>query len=141
MKLLVDTNVFLEFFLKRENHDSVFAFFECAAERKNQTCVSAMSLRDFGYIMHKYVHDIELTKKLQLQVYEMSSKVVSSSADAAIESIYSEASDYEDSMQMIVAEESMCDAIITLDKKGFKESKLPVFTPKEITEIWLKSSR
>ena len=138
MRLLVDTNVYLEYFLKREKHDLVFAFFQRAAERRNQTCITAMSLRDFGYIMHKYVHDNELTKRLQLRVYEMTSKVINTSADAAIESIYSENNDYEDSQQMIAAEEAMCDAIITFDRTGFKESKLPVYTPDEILDIWEK---
>ena len=59
MRLLIDTNVYLEFFLKRENYDSVFAFFQYAARRNTQTCVSAMSLRDFGYTMHKFLHDNE----------------------------------------------------------------------------------
>ena len=141
MRLLIDTNVYLEFFLKREHHDIVFTFFQYASERRNQTCVSAMSLRDFGYIIHKYVQDNDLTKKLQLKVYEMTSKVINTSADAAIESIYSEAKDYEDSLQMIAAEEAMCDAIITFDKSGFKKSRLPVFTPKEILDVWNKSNK
>ena len=136
MRLLVDTNVYLEYFLKREKHDVVFAFFKKALERKNQTCVTAMSLRDFGYIIHKYVHDNEMTKRLQLQVYEMTSKVISTTADAAIESIYSENKDFEDSQQMIAAEEAMCTAIITFDKTGFKDSRLPVYTPDEILNIW-----
>ena len=93
MRLLIDTNIYLEYFLKRERHGIVFAFFKKAAERRNQTYVTAMSLRDFGYIMHKYVHDSELTKKLQLRVYEMTSKVINTTADAAIESIYSESKD------------------------------------------------
>ena len=67
----------------------------------------------------------------------MASKVIDISADAAIESLYSDANDYEDSLQLIAAEESMCDAIITFDKKGFTKSKLPVFTPSEILNIWL----
>ena len=117
MRLLIDTNVYLEFFLKRENYDSVFAFFQYAARRNTQTCVSAMSLRDFGYTMHKFLHDNDLTKKLQLKVYEMTSKVINTSADAAIESLYSEATDYEDSLQTVAAEESMCDAIVTFNKK------------------------
>lgn len=138
MRLLIDTNVYLEFFLKRENCDSVFAFFQYAARRNNQTFVSAMSLRDFGYIMHKYLHDNNLTKKLQLKVYEMTSKVINTSADAAIESLYSEATDYEDSLQTVAAEESMCDAIVTFNKKDFENSKLPVFTPNELIQIWNK---
>ena len=138
MRLLIDTNVYLEFFLKRENYDSVFGFFQYVARRNTQTCVSAMSLRDFGYIMHKYLHDNDLTKKLQLKVYEMTSKVINTSADAAIESLYSEAADYEDSLQTVAAEESMCDAIVTFNKKDFENSKLPVFTPNELIQIWNK---
>lgn len=136
MRLLIDTNVYLEFFLKRENYDAVFTFFQYVAKRHNQTYVSAMSLRDFGYIMHKYLRDKNLTQKLQLKVYEMTSKVVNTSADAAIESLYSETTDYEDSLQTVAAEESMCDAIVTFNKKDFEKSKIPVFTPNELIQIW-----
>ena len=100
-----------------------------------------MSMRDFGYMMHKYLHDNDLTKKLQLQVYEMTSKVVNTSADAAIESIYNDVGDYEDSMQMIAAEEAMCDAIITFNKKDYEKSKVPAFTPQEMIEVWEKQKR
>ena len=138
MRLLIDTNVYLEFFLKRENYDAVFTFFQYAAKRHNQTCVSAMSLRDFGYTMNKYLHDTNLTKRLQLKVYEMTSMVINTSADAAIESLYLETNDYEDSLQTVAAEESMCDAIVTFNKKDFSNSKIPVFTPNELIQIWNK---
>lgn len=138
MRLLIDTNVYLEFFLKRDNYDAVFAFFQHAARRHTQTCVSAMSLRDFGYIIHKNLHDNDITKKMQLKVYEMTSKVISTSADAAIESLYSETNEYEDSLQAVVAEEAMCDAIVTYNKKDFEKSKLPIFTPNELIQIWNK---
>ena len=141
MRLLIDTNVYLEYFLKRENHNEVFTFFRNALEHRNQTCITAMSLRDFGYVMQKYLHNNDLTKRLLLQVYEMTSKVINTSADAVIESIYSEVKDYEDSLQMIAAEEAMCTAIITYNKKDFEKSKVPVFTPKEMCELWNKENR
>ena len=139
MRLLVDTNVYLEFFLKRKNFDTAMKFFLVASERKNQTCITAMALRDFGYVIHKYLHDKEETKRWQLKVYEMTNKVINTTADAAIESIYTENKDYEDSLQMIAAEEAMCDAIITYNKKDYQQSKLPVFTPEEMLDIWRKS--
>ena len=139
MRYLVDTNVLLELFLIREKHDSVQSFFVNALIRKNQTYVSAMSLRDFGYFIHKNVHDTEKTKIMLMRLHEMISKVVDTTADAAIESIYSENNDYEDSMQMITAEEAMCDAIITFNKKDFEQSKLPVFTPEEMLDIWSRN--
>ena len=136
MKVLVDTNVYLELLLKRENYQAVSKFFYLALLKRNQTFVTAMSLRDIGYVVHRCIHDNETTKQLQLQVYSMTSKVLSTSADCAIESLYSDNSDYEDSLQMLAAEEAMLDAIVTFNKKDFSTSKIPVFTPIEICEHW-----
>ena len=141
MRLLVDTNVFLEHILQREKKQEAYDFFYLAAIRRNQTVVTSMSLRDIGYAIHKRFHDENKTRQMQIEIYGLVSKVISTSADAAIDSLYSDNNDYEDAMQAIAAEEAMCDAIITFDKKGFKQAKLPVFTPGEICEIWLKSNK
>ena len=138
MRLLVDTDVLLELLLKREHFENVFNFFYQANIHKEQTCATAMSFRDIGYVLNKQLHDPKKTRLIQLQAYEMISKVINTSADAAIESIYSDVNDYEDSLQMIAAEEAMCTAIITYNKKDFEKSKLPVYTPEEMCEIWSK---
>ena len=136
MRLLVDTNVFLEFLLKRENYAHVDKFFYYANLYKNQIFITSMSMRDIGYVVRKSIHNNEMTRKLQIAAYSMVSKVISISSDSAIESLYSCFDDYEDSIQYYAAEESMCDAIVTYNKKDFKESKLPIFTPEEIYIIW-----
>ena len=141
MKLLIDTNVFLEYFLHRENYHAVDKFFFLVAKRYNQTFVTSMSLRDIGYTLHRYLHDEEKTRKAQLQVYSMVSKVVGVSADAAIDSLYSDAKDYEDALQIRAAEEAMCMAIITFNKRDYLKANIPVFTPMEICDIWLKENR
>ena len=138
MRILVDTNVYLEFLLARERYEIAKSFFSKAALHKNQTFVTSISLRDIEYIAHRTLHDSNLSKKIQFHAYKMTSKVAPISADAAIESLYSDNSDYEDSLQINAAEESMVDAIVTFDKKGYKESKLPVYTPEEIVTIWDK---
>ena len=43
--------------------------------------------------------------------------------------------DYEDSLQIVAAEEAMCDAIVTFNKKDFELSKVPVFTPEEMINL------
>ena len=136
MKLLVDTNVLLEFLLKREKYDLVSNFFYLANLKANQTFITSMSMRDIGYIVHKYNHDNSKTKQIQILLYSMITKVIPISADNAIESLYSDISDYEDSLQSFAAEEAMCDAIITFNKKDFAGSRIPVFTPDEICKIW-----
>ena len=140
MRVLVDTNVYIELFLKRENYQSVFKFFYLAALNKNQTCLTSMSLRDIGYIIHRSVHNESVSKQLQSEAYSMTSKVINTTADAAIDSLYSDMTDFEDSMQSRAAKEAMCDAIISFNKKDFKSSNLPVFTPMEICEIWSKEN-
>ena len=136
MRLLVDTNVYLEHLLGRERYDMARSFFQTALSRKNQLLITSMSLRDIEYLYHKKCHSKEQTRKMLVAIYSMVYKVVSTSADAAIESLFNDAKDYEDSLQTIAAEEEMCDAIITFNKNDFKSSKVPVFTPQELLNIW-----
>lgn len=138
MKVLVDTNVFLEYFLRRENYRDVDKFFLLAAKQYNQTFVTSMSLRDIGYTLHRYLHDERKTREAQLQVYSMVSKVVGVSADAAIDSLYSDAKDFEDALQIRAAEEAMCMAIVTFNKRDYQKANIPVFTPMEICDLWSK---
>lgn len=140
MKILVDTNVYLEMLLNREKSEDAFAFFQQSLLRHNQIVMTSMTIRDIDYIVHKYTHDINKTRILLNKAYSMTSKVIPISEDTAIESIYSESADLEDTMQALAAEESMCDAIVSFDKRGFSDSKIPVFTPEEICEIWSKDN-
>ena len=137
MNVLVDTNVFLEFLLKREHYKNAVEFFNLSYLKHNKTYITAISLRDIEYIVHHQVHDSEISKKIQHKAYEMVSKVISTSADVAIESLF-EDGDYEDLLQMNAAEEAMVDAIITFNKSDFKNSRIPILTPEEINSIWKK---
>ena len=138
MKVLVDTNVFLEQLLHRERCGDVDRFFYLAAKKYNQTFVTSMSIRDIGYVIHRLVHDETKARRAQLEVYCMVSKVVGVSADAAIDSIYSDAKDFEDALQVRAAEEAMCIAIVSFNKKDYQKANIPVFTPAEICELWAK---
>ena len=139
MKVLVDTNVFLEQLLHREKYDEVDKFFFLAAKQYNQMYITSMSLRDIGYALHRQRHSEEEARKAQFQVYSMVSKVIGVSADAAINSLFSDAKDFEDALQVNAAEEAMCMAIVTLNKKDYVKANIPVFTPQEICEIWSKN--
>ena len=132
MRLLVDTNVYLEHILDREKYEVARNFFKTALFRKNQLVITSMSLRDIEYLYQKKCHDRELTRKMLSGIYSTVYKVIPTTADAAIESIYNDVKDYEDSLQIVAAEESMCDAIVTFNKKDFEQSKVPVFTPEEM---------
>lgn len=139
MRVLVDTNIFLDFFLQRGQEGSTAKeFFYLCKKYRHQIFVSAMSLRDIGYIAQRYFQSSEKGKEIQRAVYSMCSKVASTTNDSAIDSLYSDVDDFEDSLQIDTAREIMADAIITNNKVDFKKSRVPAYTSREIVDIWNK---
>ena len=57
MKVLIDTNIYLELFLGRESKELVKKLFYLAYINNNQTFVTTQTLRDIEYILRHYVHD------------------------------------------------------------------------------------
>ena len=136
MRILVDTNVFLDFFLQRDIKGlEAKEFFINCKKGKHQIYVTSMSIRDIGYVAHRYLKDNSKTRQIQLATYEMCSKIVGISSDCAIESIYSEIRDFEDSLIIEAAKESLSDLIITSNIEDFENSHFLVWTPKEFNEV------
>ena len=133
MRLLVDTNVFLDYLLRREDKwKDALKFFIWCRENKNQTFVTSMSLRDIEYIAHKISKDKTEANKVLNGVYSLCSKVIGVSADSAINAMFEDYKDYEDELQVQAAQESLLDAIITNNTKDFENRGIAVFTPKQI---------
>lgn len=136
MRLLVDTNVFLDYLLRREDKwKDALEFFVWCREHKNQTFVTSMSLRDIEYIAHRLSRDKTEANKVLGGVYSLCSKVIGISADSAINAIFEDYKDYEDELQIQAAQESMLDAIVTNNIKDFENRGIAVFTPKEIIKL------
>lgn len=133
MRILVDTNVFLDFVLNRDNKGLIAEhFFSLCVNNHHQIMMTSMSLRDIEYLSHKLLHDKKKSKDVQMKAYYLCHKVIGISGDAAIESLYSEVSDYEDSLIAEAAQEEMCDVIVTNNTKDFIKSRVPAFTPLDI---------
>ena len=135
MRLLVDTNVFLDLVLKRGDECKyALEFFIWCRQKRKQTLITSLSFRDIEYVAMKNLHDRSAVNKILGYVYSICSKVVGVSADSAITSIFENYKDYEDELIVQTAKEEMADAIITNNKKDFDNRGIPVFSPKEIQE-------
>ena len=132
MKLLLDTNIYLELFLKRENYLLIKNLFFLFYRNNHETYITTQSLRDIEFILRRQLHDYKIAKLLQHKAYEITSKVISISNDTAIDALFSNFADYEDALQSFAAEESNIDAIITFNKKDYLNSNIPTFSPQEI---------
>ncbi|MBQ2493817.1 MAG: PIN domain-containing protein [Bacilli bacterium] len=128
MRILVDTNIFLDFFLPNAEFQGLAKdlFLYCRRSR-SQIYVSATTLRDVGYIAKRRLHDEEKGRYIQREVYSICTKIVSVSADAAITALYDGNPDYEDSLIMEAAEEAGCDCIVTRNAAHFANSPVPAF--------------
>ncbi len=143
MKYLVDTNVFLDYLLSRDNFEDAKEFFVLSRLRKNQIFVTGMSIRDIGYVVHHKVHDKNLANRAQFSTYELCSKVIDITADDAINALFNddgEYSDYEDGLQIEAANRLLLDAVITSNTRDFKSQKIPVYNLKQINQILKQKS-
>ena len=136
MRLVVDTNVFLDVLLRRDGFfDESSAFFVHCRQHCDQILVSVMTLRDVQYIVSRIFHSQSEGRKAAVRSYQMASKVIYAESDDAIAALFDDEGDYEDNIMAEIAERNMADAIVTNDRSGFRNSKIPVFTPKEYNDI------
>lgn len=136
MRILVDTNVFLDYLLKREGQwEDTFQFFIWCRKHRNQTYITSMSMRDIEYAAHRATHDKAEANRILSGVYSLCSKVIGVSADSAINAIFEDYSDYEDQLQVEAAKEELLDAVVTNDIKGFANKGIAVYTPGQIVNF------
>jgi len=135
MRVLIDTNIFLDILLKRETLMSEsLDLLDTLKSKRDQIYVNASTLKDIYYFASKAFHDSFLARKYILDIYSQINKVVSLSSDDAIEAIYQEG-DFEDNCLIESAKRTMCDLIISRNEKDFINKGVPVFTPKQYLVI------
>ena len=135
MRLLVDTNVILDVLYKREGLvDDSKTFFNVARTKKDQIYVAATTIKDLAYFIKKSLHSDDKTNDTLVNIFTKIGKIVGVSSDDAINALY-EDGDYEDNVLAFVCQSTMCDAIITNNKKDFINKNVVSLTPSEYLRI------
>lgn len=131
MKLLIDTNIILDFLQKREPYyEDASAIFQLSVDNEVIECVTASSITDIYYLVNKEFKDVKKTKERIQDLLELITILDVTNKDIH-DAIRSEWKDFEDSLQYIVALHNSVDAIITRNTKDFSESSIPIYSPKE----------
>lgn len=135
MRVLVDTNVFLDAILKREPFfEDSKEFFSYFKSNKHQLYVSSMSLRDIEYVLRKVEKDpFERRRTLNI-IYSFVHKIIDLGPDDVINNLFSNYKDFEDGLLIESAKRNMLDAIITNNKDDFLDADIPAFTPREVVD-------
>jgi|AntRauTorckE6833_2_1112554.scaffolds.fasta_scaffold00200_11 predicted nucleic acid-binding protein len=134
MNILFDTNILLDTLLKREPHFKSSVFLIDLAEKRNISgWLGATTVTTLYYLLSRELNKSQadnLTQSL-FKIFDVS-PVNRTVLETAFEAGFI---DYEDGVLHQSALHSNLDGILTRNKKDFKKSKLPVYTPQELIAI------
>lgn len=136
MKVFYDSNVVLDVLLNRTDFisDSLTAL-KLSENRIVKGYISVVSITDIFYLVKKNLKDTDAAiEKLKTLLKIVS--VAKADEKIAKKAIVSGWKDFEDSVQYSVAKKANCKCIVTRNKKDYKLSDIPVYTPTEFIELY-----
>ena len=128
--VFVDTNIVIDLLQKRDEfYKEVQELFTLADRKKVKLYISALTFANTYYILSRFYSSDEAKKilskfKVLVEVLPTTDKII----ELALASDFK---DFEDAIQFYTALESSLEAIITRNKKDFKNNLIPVFSAKE----------
>jgi predicted nucleic acid-binding protein len=140
MKVLLDTNIFLEYFQRRGQYQAVSQLFSAIENGSLDAVITTGSVYTLAYLIRVElkrmdIHRPEQTERLRqtlntvlslATVIDMNHKhIVLGVNDTTFD-------DVEDSFQHQCAVQNHCDAIVSINIRDFAGSRLPVLTPKDL---------
>ena len=134
MKVLVDTNIVLDFLLQREPFfQDADLLFQAINAGQVVGYVTATTLTDIFYISRKHTRSIEQARQAILETLTV--MIICPVNRAVLEAAFrSGLADFEDAVQIFCAVEQGLDAILTRDAKGFLSSSIPVLSIQELLQ-------
>lgn len=138
MKILIDTNLFLDVILKRENYykDSS-KIWSLVSEKIMPGFISAISINNLFYILRKKV-EIDIVEELIDQIMD-EFEIVPLTKDILKKARTMKNKDYEDSIQYLSALQAGCDYLITRNKSDFSGKDILIIVPEEFIKIYFSA--
>jgi predicted nucleic acid-binding protein len=128
--VFVDTNIVIDLLQKRDEfYKEAQELFTLADRKKVKLYISALTFANTYYILSRFYSSDEAKKilskfKVLVDVLPTTDKII----ELALASDFK---DFEDAIQFYTALENNSEAIITRNKKDFKNNLIPVFSAKE----------
>ena len=131
IRLLIDTNIVIDLLSKRAKfYDGAADLFSRADKKELTLTISSLTFANTNYILTKLksakeAREILRKFKVLVELLALDDKIT----ELALSD--DNFPDFEDGLQYYSAIENQIDVIITRNKKGFKNSKIPVLTANE----------
>jgi len=137
LKVYVDTNVFLDSILNRDNGVAreILYFLE---DKKFEIILNDVSIINIHYFSSKDKGLTPQNIKKYIGLFLEEYTIISANVELLKNALYSNFSDFEDGVQYFCAKEIGADLIISKDKKGFKESDIEKINPLDFYNAYIK---
>lgn len=136
MRLMIDTNIFLDVLAERKpfyaDSKAVLALCE---NKKVYGFLSASSATDIFYLIRRQLHSVDLAYKAFSSILDIA-KVLTVTNDDVLNAYIQRTSDFEDCLITICAKANKCDAIVSRNKKGFLTFGITLFSPEELLKLY-----
>jgi predicted nucleic acid-binding protein len=132
MRLLIDTNVFLDALMVREPWAApAQAVLLAVAEEKAEGCITASSFTDLHYILRRHLKNNEKTRQALLGLIAVVNvlDVTGTDCEKAFELPMS---DYEDALLAYCGKRHKADIIVTRNPEHFNGSPVKIISPEEL---------
>jgi predicted nucleic acid-binding protein len=132
VRVLIDTNIVLDFLLQREPFfQDAELLFQAIDAGQVIGYVTATTLTDIFYISRKHTRSVEQARQAVSET--LTAMVICPIDRAVLESAFNSGLvDFEDAVQIFGAVAQGLDAILTRDNKGFLSSPIPVLSIQEL---------
>ena len=133
-RILLDTNVLMDFFQKRPVFfDAADQIFLAIRNRKLVGCISASMVTDLYYILGRRVNE-KYAREI-VEIIYATFRILAVDRRLIREALDSPMPDFEDAVQAVTVQKIGVTTVITRDKEGFINSGLHVYTPEEFLEV------
>jgi len=138
LKVYVDTNIFLDAILNRDNNVSkeVLFFLE---EKNFEIILNNISIINIHYFASKDKNMNNIMVKKHINLFLDEYTIFSAEREILQTALNSNFDDFEDGVQYFCAKSIGADFIITNDKKGFLNSTLDVITSKDFYNEYINN--
>ena len=129
MRILIDTCIIIDALQNRtpfnKNAQDIFLL---AANRKIDAFITAKSVTDIYYLMHRVTHSDKDTRDVLRRLFKLFELADTTGTDCKY-ALSSDVSDYEDAVMIESAVRTQVDSIVTRNTKDYSKSVVPVLTP------------
>lgn len=135
MRAFIDTCVVIDALQSREPFaKDAQGVFLAAANNLFLGYISAKSVTDVYYLMHRHTHDDKVSRDILNKLFALFDVLDTAGIDCR-KAVLSPVSDFEDAVMVETALRSEVDCIVTRNLRDFTKSPVPVYEPKAFLKL------